>query len=67
MLPFISPIKTMMITNYILGGAHGVMVIMVGNGHGDSSSNLDETDCISHSTNTLGERYESNYSPSSYG
>ena len=31
-----------------------VMVIVVGNGHGDTSSNLDETDCISHSTNTLG-------------
>ena len=30
------------------------MVIVVGNGHGDSSSNLDETDCISHCTNTLG-------------
>ena len=26
------------------------------NGHGDSSSNLDETDCISHSTNTLGKQ-----------
>ena len=36
------------------GGACGVMVILVGNGHGDTSSNLDETDCISHSTNTLG-------------
>ena len=34
------------------------MVILVGNGHGDTSSNefkvLDETDSISHSTNTLG-------------
>ena len=30
-------------------GARGVMVIVVGNGHGDTSSN-----CISHSTNTLG-------------
>ena len=28
-----------------------VMVIVVGNGHGDTSSN---PDCISHSTNTLG-------------
>ena len=28
--------------------------IVEGNGHGDTSSNLDETDCISHSTNTLG-------------
>ena len=28
-------------------GARGVMVIVVGNGH-------DETDCISHSANTLG-------------
>ena len=35
-------------------GARGVVVIVVGNGHGDTSSNLDETDCISHSTNTLG-------------
>ena len=32
------------------GGARGVMVIVVGNGHGDSSSNPG----ISHSTNTLG-------------
>ena len=30
------------------------MVIVVGNGHGDTSSNHDETDCISRSTNTLG-------------
>ena len=35
-------------------GARDVMVIVVGNGHGDMSSNQDETDCISHSTNTLG-------------
>ena len=31
-----------------------IMVIVVGNGHGDTSSNPDEADCISHSTNTLG-------------
>ena len=30
------------------------MVIVVGNGHGDTGSNPDETDCISHCTNTLG-------------
>ena len=30
------------------------MVIVVGNGHGDTSSNPDEIDYISHSTNTLG-------------
>ena len=31
------------------------MVIVVGNGHGDTRVQiLDETDCISHSTNTLG-------------
>ena len=30
------------------------MVIVVGNVHGDTNSNLDEADCISHSTNTLG-------------
>ena len=38
-------------------GARGVMVIVVGNGHGDTATRvqiLDETDCISHSTNTLG-------------
>ena len=29
-------------------------VIVVGNGHGVTSSNLDETDCISQSTNILG-------------
>ena len=28
---------------------------------------LDETDGVFHSTNTNRERYESNYSPSSYG
>ena len=32
--------------------ARGVMVIVLGNGHGDSSSNP-ERHCISHSTNTL--------------
>ena len=37
-----------------LTGARGVMVIILGNGHGDTSSNLEMTDCISHSTNTLG-------------
>ena len=31
-----------------------VMVIVVGNGHGDMISNPDEADCISHSTNTIG-------------
>ena len=43
------------------GGARGVM---------DTATRvqiLDETDGISHSTNTQGERYESNNSPSSYG
>ena len=40
------------------------MVIVVENGHSDTSSN---PDCISHSTNTIGKGYESNYFPSSYG
>ena len=35
-------------------GARGVMVIVAANGHGDTSSNPGETDCISHSTNTFG-------------
>ena len=32
----------------------GVMVITVGNEHGAQVQILDETDCISHSTNTFG-------------
>ena len=55
------------IVNWKFGGACDIMIIIIGNGHGDMSSNLDKADCISHSTNTLGERYEFNYSPSSYG
>ena len=31
------------------GGARGVMVIVVGNGLGDTSSNLDAADRFSHS------------------
>ena len=42
------------LTDIFDGGARGVMVIVAGYGHGDTSSNPDETDCISHSTNTLG-------------
>ena len=38
----------------VCGAACGVMVIVVRNGHGVTSSNLDETNCISYSTNTLG-------------
>ena len=30
------------------------MVIVVRNEHGDTISNLDETDCISQTTNTFG-------------
>ena len=37
-------------------GTRGEMVIVVGNGNRDQSSNLDETVCISHSANTLGKR-----------
>ena len=36
------------------GSARGVMVIVVGNGHGIRVQIKDEADCISHSTNTLG-------------
>ena len=36
---------------WMIGGARGVMVIVAGIGHADTSSN---PDCISHSTNTLG-------------
>ena len=34
-------------------GARSVIVIVVGNGHGNTGSILDETDYNSHSTNTL--------------
>ena len=34
-------------------GARGVMVIIVGNDTATRVQILDETDCISHSTNTL--------------
>ena len=37
----------------VVGGARGVMVIVVGIEHDDTSSNPGR-DCISHSTNTLG-------------
>ena len=36
------------------GGARGVLVIVVGNGHVTRVQILDEIDCISHCTNTLG-------------
>ena len=36
------------------GGARGVMAIVIGNGHENTSSNPGKTDYISHSTNTLG-------------
>ena len=39
--------------DYILD-ARGVMAIVVGNEHNNTSSILGETDCISYSTNTLG-------------
>ena len=42
------------IRNSLIGSACGIMVIVLGNGHDNTSSNLNETDCISHSTNTLG-------------
>ena len=54
--------------------AYIVMVIVAGNRHGHSSSNLNEAVCISHNTwemyafhITLGEMYASKYSLSSYG
>ena len=59
--------KTMQILHiWKKGGARGVMVIVVRNGHGATSSNPGR-DCISHSANILGKGMKSNYSPSSYG
>ena len=43
------------------------MIIIVGNGHSDLSSNPGQAVCISHSANTLGEGHASNFSFSSHG
>ena len=61
-LSYSSPNK--MTDIYINGGAYDVMIIIIKNGHGDTSSNPRQGYCISHST---WEKYESNYSPSSNG
>ena len=47
-------IKCSFTSDIYIGGARGVIVIVVGNEHGDTSSNPGRTHCISHSTNTLG-------------
>ena len=52
------------IRNPFIGGASGVMGIVTGYGHGDTSS-IPGQDWL-HFTYPW-ERYESNYSPSSYG
>ena len=49
------------------GGARGVIVIVVGNEHGARVQILDETDCISHSTNTLGKGMNSIILPPTMG
>ena len=51
----------------IVGGTHGVMVIVVLNEHTIWVPNLDDAISISHSVNTLGERYESINSPPAMG
>ena len=43
----------MYVCAYVYINIRDVIVIVVGNGHGDTSSNPGR-DCISHSTNTLG-------------
>ena len=48
------------------GGGRGVMVIVVGNGHGGVQI-LDEIDYISHSTNTLGKGMNPNILPPAMG
>ena len=47
--------------------SRGVMVIVIGNGHGNTSSDLDEADYISHSTNTLGKGMNSIILPPAMG
>ena len=48
-------------------GGRSVMVIVVRNERDDTSSNLDGADCIFTKHKYSWVRYESNYSPSSYG
>ena len=49
------------------GGVRGVLVIVVGHGHGDTSSNPGR-DWLHFTLHKYPwERYESNYPPSSYG
>ena len=47
--------------------ARGVIVIVLGNGHGDTSSNPGQDWLYFTLYSYPWERYESNYSPSSYG
>ena len=49
------------------GGARGVIVIVEEMNTATRVQILDETDCISHSTNTLGKGMNPKYSLSSYG
>ena len=49
------------------GGVRGGMVIVVGNGHSDASSNLDKTVCISHCAKTLGRSMNSTIISSAIG
>ena len=41
----------------LIGGACGIMVIVVEMDTANRAQILDENDCISHSTNTLGKSY----------
>ena len=50
-----------------LGGARGVMVIVAGMDTVTRVQILDETDCISHSTNTLGKGMNSIILPPAMG
>ena len=42
------------------------MVTVVENGHATRVQILNKAVCISHSTNTFGEKYETHYSPFGY-
>ena len=52
---------------YIYGDIQSVMVIVVGNGHCDLSSNLGEAVCISHSANSLGKGMNPSILPPAMG
>ena len=63
---FSSQLDAFLLFTYSIGSIHAEMIILVGNGYGDRSSNPCRGS-LSRNTNTIVKRYESNYGPTGYG